>query len=476
MSLGDLLISPSFHCSTIPTFPHRSILRKAIIFATNAQKSPLGPKQSQVLWAMITKRDLVQYLNKLSSGIRSEDGEMPPHVWQQFIEYMVFQYKRLNKEARSYADDFFDDVEAAVERKIDSLPEGSKKAALTRKLSMVRGERSPLPILYLDTPVIESKIQYALGQPLSGTPSKSVSMLYETIPALVGDQKLIYAEDSLHREALLMGGPQTQRALEIIKTLSKGMSFKHNQAIEDAQVFRALRGFIQGTDKPYRAFWKDALQAETVTAILKKRPLISFEGILSLPEGADAGGGQKGSREAFSTDLKIRYDESPLKSDQQLQKRSTRHLRDLVRLGMRYRKIFEDGAQQVLDGIWANQKTDMALALWNHYGGKPEGFAGLASFFESEHFRDVPAIRVKQDIWNAHAQIDGEHQRQWTAPADISILSSVLPYTDIIILGHGMTHVVRNRLGLDAKFDTKIYALDEHEQLLAAFAKIAHDV
>jgi hypothetical protein len=412
-------------------------------------------------------------LDKLSPGIPAKQGEVSDHVWEQLHEYIVKHYKRLDKGARAYADEIFDQLDASVKQRIDSLPEGREKKLLSRKLAMVRGERSPLPVLYLDTPVIENVIRQGLGQPASQPKAGNPRALHKQISALVSDSKLICPEDTFHRETLQMGDAQAGEGLNIIRKLSEGLSFQHSQTIEDFQIFRALRGFINGNGLiTYRRFWKDAFQKQTVNAIMKKRSSISFRGPLALAETPNAGTNRRGGPASLSTRLQIRYDETALKHDQQLQKRSTRHLRDLVRLGLKYQTIREKGQKQHLQGFWAGQKTDLAVALWNHYGGKPEGLEGLTSFYESEYFMGVPAIKIKRDIWHAFSVDHAESLRRVTGPPDINLIASILPYTDIMILGPEMAHVVRDRLGLDRKFDTQIYPMDEHDRIMAALKEM----
>jgi hypothetical protein len=422
---------------------------------------------------MITKKHITQYLDKLLSGIPTKQGEMPHHVWEQYHEYIVKHYKRLDKGARAYADEIFDQLDASVKQRIDSLPEGRQRKVLSRKLSMVRGERSPIPVLYLDTPVIENIIRHALGERLAEPSAAHSKALYEEVMALVKDGKLICPEDNFHREALQVGGTQAWQGLNTIRTLSQGLSFKHSQSIEDFQIFRALRGFIKDNGPVnYRKFWQDGFPKETVNAIMKKCSSIVFEGVLALAEKPGAVASQKVEPESLSIRLRIRYDEVSLKDEQQLQQRSTRHLRDLVRLGMKYHSITREAQNQDLESFWIGQKIDLPVALWNHYGGKPEGLEGLASFYESEHFRDVPAIKVKRNIWQAVSD-HAEGLRRVTGPADVNILSSILPYTDIIILGRKMTDVVRDGLEFDLIFDTEIYSADEHDLIMAALEEIA---
>jgi hypothetical protein len=422
---------------------------------------------------MITKKHIRQYLDKLSPGIPTKQSEVSDHVWEQLHEYIVKHYKRLDKGARAYADEIFDQLDASVKKRIDSLPQGREKKLLSRKLAIVRGERSPLPVLYLDTPVIENVIRQGLGQPASQPKAGNPGALHKQILALVSDSKLICPEDTFHRETLQMGDAQTGEGPNIIRKLSEELSFQHSQTIEDFQIFRALRGFINGNGLiTYRRFWKDAFQKQTVNAIMKKRSSISFKGPLALAETLNAGTSRRGGPASPSTRLQIRYDETALKHDQQLQKRSTRHLRDLVRLGLRYHTIREKGQKQHLQGFWAGQKTDLAVALWNHYGGKPEGLEGLTSFYESEYFMDVPAIKIKRDIWYAFSVDHAESLRRVTGPPDINLIASILPYTDIMVLGPEMAHVVRDRLGLDRKFDTQIYPMDEHDRIMAALKEM----
>jgi hypothetical protein len=423
---------------------------------------------------MITKRHLTNYLKDLSSASPSNNGEMAPDAWRRYVEYLTDHYKRLDKNARKYADDIFDQVEAGMEKVAGALPQGPRKERLRRQIAVARGERSPVPVLYLDTPVLENVIRYALGEKLPKPEIEETKGVYETVQALVREGKLVYPENSFHRETLQIGGPLALKALEIIKTLSRGMSFKHGQSIEDFQAFRAIRGFINSSSPvDYSAYWKDSFREQTVQALLRMRPFVTFEGLPALPGTPGSPGGSEDPPLPTAARLRIRPCETALKSDQELQKRSTRHLRDLVRLGTRYLSVSERGPEKILDGFWAGQKTDMAIGLWNYLGGKPEGIEGLTSFYRSEHFRNVPAIRIKKDVWNVHGEYDEDDRRQMPPPAGMSVLASVLPYSDIVILGRRMTEVVRGRLKLDAEFDATVLASDEQEQIAKTFDEVA---
>ena len=419
---------------------------------------------------MIGNQEIKQYLEKVSKGIQPKGNQMSAEVWDRFYEYIVAHYNRLDNETRAYADEIFDQMEASIEEKIDSLPEGRQKKGLSRKLCMVRGERCPLPVLFLDITVLENIMRHALGQAVSHPYAAYTEALYDKILTLVKAGKIIYPENSFYTEALYQADPHSGRAIEVMRRLSHGLSFRHSQAIEDFQVFRALRSFINGNKHiACRKFWKDAFYKETVDTIRRECPFIVFDSIPSIPEKIGERAIEEPRSGCSSTRLRIRYDQASERDEQQLQQQSTRHLRDLVRLGMKYQKQKEKRqTQQHISGFWAGQKTDLAVALWNQYGGEPEGIEGLTAFYESEHFTALPAFAIKRDIWNAFSVYHAGYPGKLAGPADINIISYLLPYTDIMILNSRMTGIVRDTLRLDAKFDTRIYSIDEYDQIMNA--------
>ena len=97
---------------------------------------------------------------------------------------------------------------------------------------------------------------------------------------------------------------------------------------------------------------------------------------------------------------------------------------------------------------------------------------GMASLFESVHFRDIPTMKIRRDVWK---QVSGGRKgylAKMAGPAAIDVISSVLPYTDIMILGPQMTEAVRDVLGLDVQYDTEIFSMDEHDIILDALKSV----
>ena len=86
---------------------------------------------------------------------------------------------------------------------------------------------------------------------------------------------------------------------------------------------------------------------------------------------------------------------------------------------------------------------------------------------------DVPAIKIKRDLWHAFSVNQAEGFRRVTAPPGINLIASILPYVDMMILDSEMSHVVRDRLGLNTKFDTQIYRMDEADRIMAALKEMA---
>jgi len=150
-------------------------------------------------------------MEKLSPGSPAKQGELSDHAWGQLHEYIVKHYKRLDKGARAYADEIFDQLDRSVKQRIDSLSEGHEKKIWSRKLSMVRGERSPLPVLYLDTPVIEDIIRQGLGQVASQPKAGNPAALYEQILALVGVANSYVQKTPFTEKPFRWGAPRPGR-------------------------------------------------------------------------------------------------------------------------------------------------------------------------------------------------------------------------------------------------------------------------
>jgi len=391
-------------------------------------------------------------------------------LWRRFHDYMARHYFRLDKDARGLADEMFDTLDVEVQRQISTLPEGRRKSLLERKLAMVRGERSPAPVLYLDTPVLEGAIRSALGQPLGET-CGTAEALFAAIREQVRAGRLICPENTFHRELLWMAKDSARRELEVLQALSGGSSFRHSQRIEDAQVLRAVLAFIDHDESVcYRKFWRDAFTRRTVSWIQKQWPFVVFDEALHITHHEQ----KEPSRrlQAGGVRLRIRHDMEALKQEHDLLKRSARHLRDLVRLAGKYRSNRQARPSAPLDGFWAVQKTDLSVMAWNHLGGQPAGLAGLVTFFDSEVFNRVPIIKIKRDIWATLSGAAAGGLHRITAPSDVGILSAVLPYTDVMVLGPGMTRVVRDKLGLDRLFDTQIFSIQESDAVLSALNEI----
>lgn len=415
---------------------------------------------------MITKGHIKKYLQSITPDVSHDKGPAAAYVWRQFHEYVVEHYKRLDKEARIFADTVFDELDLAVQQRVESLLHGRRKTTLKRKLAMLRGDRPSIPLLYLDTPIVEDIIRSALGQHLSGTSAQHTKALYVKIRNLVKQNKLLCPENTFHREAIQLAEPHAGEGLDVIRTLSGGLSFKHAQMVEDAQVFRAIRAFIEGQcTLNYRSFWKDVVTKRTVMSIMKNAPFVVFDHGVTIAQDNPEEFRQEGP---LSSRLRIRYDEASLRDEQDQLKRSARHLRDLVRLGNKYRSITQGNRKRPLDGFWAVQKTDLSIILWNNLGGKPQGLEGLTSLYESDCYATVPMIKIKRDIWNMFSANSPETLKRIIGPSDIAVLSAVLPYADIMILGPTMAKVVRNSLKLDAVFDTQIFSVQEHDAIMAA--------
>jgi hypothetical protein len=313
-------------------------------------------------------------------------------------------------------------------------------------------------------------IRHGLGQTIDHVKIRE-TFPFEKIRELIRAVRIICPENTFHREVLQGGGPQGQQGMGVVRDLSQGVSFSHGQTIEDFQVFRALQGFINGSRRiAYRKNWKDAFPRKSLSTIFNKRSSVAFRGGIFL--ASEANNDVNAGPQLSDIRLKIRYDQDAYFKERQLQKRFARHLRDLVRLGLRYRSVMEGGDRRHLDGFWMAQKTDLPLGLWSYCGGMPRSVEGLATFFESDAFSMIPTMKIKQQAWNVFPVAGRPGLPKMTRPADLTVLATVIPYADVMILGDHLARMIRDELRLGVEYDTEIYSVNEGDRLLDALIQV----
>jgi len=106
------------------------------------------------------------------------------------------------------------------------------------------------------------------------------------------------------------------------------------------------------------------------------------------------------------------------------------------------------------------------MNLWTGFGGERRE---LARFYDSDYFRALPQEDIQSRIY---ASLMTQHEAiKASDSGDVDHLALALPIADFVVTDIPMERRVR-KLGLDMKWDTRVFSLRSTDELLAALAPL----
>ena len=105
--------------------------------------------------------------------------------------------------------------------------------------------RCPIPVIFLDTPIISNIAKWKIGRDLDKTTSHRVKTLYELVSQLVRAKRLLCPEISTYQDEYRLDTSIDQVCEQIVVDLSKGIRFVHPQGVENLQIQLAMNSYLQ---------------------------------------------------------------------------------------------------------------------------------------------------------------------------------------------------------------------------------------
>ncbi|MGC6589273.1 hypothetical protein ACPV3A_30560 [Paenibacillus sp. Dod16] len=111
---------------------------------------------------------------------------------------------------------------------------------------------------------------------------------------------------------------------------------------------------------------------------------------------------------------------------------------------------------------------DGPLSLWN--SEQESGLSGYLEFLQSNDYKQLPYVDINAcmvaDLFTSKRK-----SLEIGDPTDISNLSTLLPYCDYILTDRDQMKRIK-RLNLDKKYNTKVFALSNINDLFSDLEKI----
>jgi hypothetical protein len=318
--------------------------------------------------------------------------------------------------------------------------------------------KSTTPIIWLDTlAVIEI---YKTIKEEKENPR--IKKLFNIVREKVSQGKLICPLGEQEEEI-------EEKVGEVIKQfvdLSLGISFLSNDEIKESQLIKAIKSYSKTKD--VELTYLDAFHRDPVTHLKNKNGFIFS--IVIEPTQLEINTRkiikQKNIEELQSVKDEFYKDkEFASKINDELNGHfiAISHL-----IGMYKYKKENDIPLSEVENLQILHMLNRPLSFWNEE--QKSGLSGYLDFLKSNDYKQLPYVdinaRMVTDLFTSKRK-----SLEIGDPTDISNLSTLLPYCDYVLTDRDQMNRIK-RLGLDKKYDTKVFALSNINDLFSDLEKI----
>lgn len=304
--------------------------------------------------------------------------------------------------------------------------------------------KSPIPIIWLDTSIIIDMTLWKLGKPIEPKQKDRVSFLYNTIYALTRKKKIICPQAD-QKEEIWKGRPE---CLQSMLELSLGIRALYSESIKYNQAALFMDAFING---------KDVVQ-------IKYQDFFESDPIEQLSST---------SKYIVSVDLGLIEDPELIKKRNIDQTNRLEKLRKkIVSEGILYEEQLEKEYQAELDTVSMISKKPLENLnhidfmsvndYWIYWNNQNSSFSEFLTFFSSPFYRIIPKINIDCQI--SAKILTGNDPFKTGHKMDIVHSSSAIPYVDIFITDRQMKKIICD-LKIDNMYNTKILNIAELNQI-----------
>lgn len=328
-------------------------------------------------------------------------------------------------------------------------------------------------MIFLDTNIISNIAKWKMGKELDQVTLHRVKTLYSYIFNLVMAKKIICPEVTTTKEEYRLDSRIDEACEKVIVDLSQGISFRHPQGIEDSQIQIAMKAYIENSGPiDYSKEWLLMYQHDPIEELLDDNPIVyRFNLVKSFETNQQIRERKEILKDELEEIKKADSDRTPTFEDK-LEEEYQGYIRGILRLGVKPFGRYLKGEDVTFEDTIGSMTLGIHLTSWESVGGKPDSFKGLLQFYRSDYLKSVPRVEITAKLWAGLAVYLKNAKPKQSDSNDIRIISTVLPYANLIVLDSTMTELVRDKLRLHEKYNAKIYKLSEFDQLLVELQNI----
>lgn len=330
----------------------------------------------------------------------------------------------------------------------------------------IKMNRCPIPILWLDTNVVIDMTKYRENAELKDLQRDRVSKLVNVIYQKTRSGKLLYVEGDQDEEINSLN----KEAHKTQSFLSMGIKLQYRKAIHDEQLLAFMDAYINNQDTVILDY-RDAFYSDPVEELKDRNSgylnglIISVHGEVTEKEIRERTHRKEMILEQLN-ELRQTLIDSGVTYEQQLQQEYTGVVQAV-------RVVIEKMRDKIMKGLTISiedyDQISIITELERIWGQVTDSREGLIKFLQSDCYKQIPYVDIGSKllakiVTSITPVVSGDSM-------DVDHISTVLPYSDIIVTDRKMKNRII-QLGLDKKYETKVFCLNDIENILREIEKI----
>ncbi len=328
-------------------------------------------------------------------------------------------------------------------------------------------EKSPIPIIWLDTSAIIRLTKYRVNEYLPELEYQRYSEIYKLVYEKVRKRKLLCPKaDQL--EEIEFGKRLVEECEKTNTLLSLGIRLVHRGQIESTQRQQFMKAYIEGKTEIELTF-RDIFYKDPIQEINDRYPFIISAWGPTPEEQVQKNISNKRITIEKIEELRQSLIARGVSYEKQLEEEYKGIIHAYISVLEELRDIIYSGKEPTLDEFFRFQLISEPLLEWERYHGIPTGYDGLLRFYLSEAYRKIPSIDISCRLITGLVTSETEIKSGDTM--DIDQLSAVIPYVNYVITDK----VMRNKLmqlGIDKKYNTKIWCMRDFDEIIEELRKL----
>tara|TARA_R110002072_G_scaffold302242_1_gene484424 strand:- start:1751 stop:2785 length:1035 start_codon:yes stop_codon:yes gene_type:complete len=299
----------------------------------------------------------------------------------------------------------------------------------------------------------------------------------EKIQDLAAKQLIVTPFSSVHEDETHIwrgyAGRSKDELMEFIKRSARGHEFEPTYSVENAQIVQAFSSFLDKRQPTLHIEEKDVLR-ENVHCWDDYMWIDVGRYIQDIDEMRD--------RKDETTNTLVDQLEAWRNSSNTFEQNVDREFRDAAQIYLDtfltyMQRLAAGDFMATLDSPISSEIVQSLLHYLSDDVASEEKIKTIVQFFKSDHFRNVASLRVFGEMFavfieqvkgGAFANKEKARPRLAGFMNDLRHISTYGPYVDAFVMDQYMANLVRDgRVSLRAEFGTKIYSLNNLDDLLS---------